>query len=80
MQEDGNEEKSSGNEDPSVIFRDHKIIKTSFRNFDRKIASAVCVPTPWEDPPPPGGSTQIGWKTCKYGLKHAFRTLDGHFR
>ena len=52
MQEDGNEEESSSNEDPSVIVGDHKIIKTSFKNFDRKSALAGCVPIPWETPSP----------------------------
>ena len=28
-------------------------------------------------PPAPGPITQIGWKTPKYGLKHALHTLDG---
>ena len=60
----------------------HKFRKLGFLSCPGwKTAWAGCVPAPWEDPPPPpGGSTQIGWKTCKYNLKHAFPILDGRFQ
>ena len=71
-----------------VILGDHNIIKTSFENFIfelpgvKSCISTLCTNPLGAPPPPPlppGPNTQIGGKTCRYGLKHALHNLDGHF-
>ena len=49
-----------------------KVLKTSIFELSRvkNCISRLCT-NPLGDPPPRVAHTQIGWKTCKYGLKHA---------
>ena len=68
-----------------VILSDHNIKKTSFGNFDfwaaqgENCISRLCT-NPLGDTPPRTTNTRIGWKTRKYGLKHALHSLYDHFK
>ena len=68
-----------------VILGDCGVKKKSFKNSDfwaaqgEKLHKQVVYQSLGR-PPPPRPNTQIGWKTRKYGQKHALDSWDGHFR
>ena len=59
--------------------------KNKFGNFDfwaaqgENCISRLCT-NPLGDTPPRTTNTRIGWKTRKYGLKHALHSLYDHFK